>query len=179
MLAKTSVWHPGQDHQIKMDALCGQCIYFLRMQRQTRVLHELPAWETKRKKGKPWKQATLHPHINQSWFELLAREFVQLITKIDFITVSNRIEFNIFNCAYERRLTVPPDVLWRDLSTITAADRFKYTGRRSFGLILSLWKNFLELIKDHCILSNYMQFLEYLFSDLSSRSFFVNTFKGH
>lgn len=86
-----------------------------------------------------------------------AREFARLITKIDFIVLSGRIEINIFNCVCERRLTVPPNVLWRDFSAITAVDRFKCTGRRSLGLILSFWRNFSQLIKNLCVLSNYIK----------------------
>ena len=51
-----------------------------------------------RKKKIPWKRATLYLHINQSRLELLAGELARLITKIDFIAVSGRIEINIFNC---------------------------------------------------------------------------------
>lgn len=137
------------------------------------MLHELLTRERKRerKKGEKEKGNEQHcTHINQSRLELLVREFARLIIKIDFIAVSGRIEINIFNCACERRLTVPPNVPWRDLFAITAADRFTCTRGRSFGLTLSPWRNFPQLIKNQCVLSNYVkQFSDYLFSDLSSR----------
>jgi len=58
--------------------------------------------EKEEKKRKHHESEQHCSHINQSRLELLAREFARLITKIDFIAVSDHAEINIFNCVCEK-----------------------------------------------------------------------------